>query len=317
MASRLPVSALVIASALWGVATSGTKYALTGFGPLTLLAVELAAATTALWITLLIRGYRPPSSWRVAALLGLLEPALAYLGDTMGLDRTSASNASLIFGLESSMVVVLAAVFLRERITPALGLSVLAGLLGLAALEGITALSSPRIGDAYVLGGALAAATYTIVARGAEDENDSLALTAHQFAFASLVIVPAAMISWSTGGEAVPTHVAVRFWVAAALVGIAGYAVSFILYNWAITAIEAGAAGVIINLIPAFALASAVLWLGESLTRGRLIGALLIASSVAVFSWTELRGSRESAAGEVAVAVTEFALEQLPARILG
>jgi O-acetylserine/cysteine efflux transporter len=314
MASRAPVVALVLAAGLWGVATSGTKFALSGFGPLTLLAVELGAATTALWITLLIRGYRPPSSWRVACLLGLLEPALAYLGDTIGLDRTSASNASLIFGLESTFVVLLAAVLLHERITPALAGSVLAGLLGLVALEGINALTAPHLGDVLVLCGAVSAACYTILARHAEDENDTLALTAHQFAFASLIIVPTASLSWISGSEPMPAHVAARFWIAAVLVGIAGYAVSFILYNWAITVIEAGAAGVIINLIPAFALASAVLWLGESLTRGRMIGALLIASSVAIFSWTQ---TRASARGQVSVPVTQIALEQLPARVLG
>ncbi len=64
---------------LWGGAVSGTKYALRGFGPGTLLSVELLAATVVLWAALLMRGYRPPGSWWLPALLGLLEPALAYL----------------------------------------------------------------------------------------------------------------------------------------------------------------------------------------------------------------------------------------------
>ena len=285
------VVALVLAAALWGVATTGTKYALGGFDPLTLLAVELSAATVALWCALLLRGYRPPPSWRVAFVLGLLEPALAYVAETFGLDRTSAANASLIFGLESTLVVILAAIFLHERITAPLGLSVLAGLLGLAAVEGITTLSAPRPGDALILGGAVSAALYTIVARGSDDEADPLALTAHQFGFAALLVVPIALGAWATGDETVPTQVAPKFWVVAALVGVLGFGASFILYNWAINLIEAGAAGVIINLIPAFTLLSAVGWLGESLTGPRIAGAALIAVSVAIFSWTELRGT--------------------------
>ena len=43
-----------------GVAMTGTKFAIGGFGPLTLLAVELVAATVALWIALLVRGYQRP-----------------------------------------------------------------------------------------------------------------------------------------------------------------------------------------------------------------------------------------------------------------
>lgn len=52
---------------------------------------------------LLLSGYRPPASWRVAALLGLLEPALAYLGDTVGLSHTAAVDGSIISGLESGL----------------------------------------------------------------------------------------------------------------------------------------------------------------------------------------------------------------------
>jgi len=68
-----PLAALLLASVLWGGAITGTKYALRAFDPVTLLGVELAAATAALWAVLLIRGYRPPPSWPAAVLLGLLE----------------------------------------------------------------------------------------------------------------------------------------------------------------------------------------------------------------------------------------------------
>ena len=40
--------------------------------------------------------------------------------------------------------------------------------------------------------------------------------------------------------------------------GIGGFALSFLLYNKAITQVDAGTAAVVINLIPAFGLISAV-----------------------------------------------------------
>jgi O-acetylserine/cysteine efflux transporter len=287
MSTRLPVLALVLASMLWGVATSATKFALGGFGPVTLLAIELLAATAALWVCLLVRGYRPPSSWRLAATLALLEPAVAYLGATAGLARTSASNAALLFGLESAFAVLLAAVFLREPLSRALGIAVVAAILGLIALESATDLTGPRLGDLFVLCGALSAAGYTVVARQAGDGPEPFSLTAHQFAFASLFVTPIALMAWANGSETVPTHVAGRYWLAALAVGVAGFAITFLLYNYAIGQLRAGTASVIINLIPAFGLASAVLWLDESLTAVRLGGAALIAVSVATFAWTE------------------------------
>ena len=60
---RRPALALVVAAGLWGMAVTGTKYALGGFDPVTLLSVELLAGTALLWAALLVRGYRPPRSW--------------------------------------------------------------------------------------------------------------------------------------------------------------------------------------------------------------------------------------------------------------
>jgi hypothetical protein len=37
-----------------------TKYALRGFGPVTLLAISLAAGTAVLWTIVILRGHRPP-----------------------------------------------------------------------------------------------------------------------------------------------------------------------------------------------------------------------------------------------------------------
>jgi O-acetylserine/cysteine efflux transporter len=310
------VSALILAAAMWGFATSGTKYALAGFEPLTLLAVQLVAATVALWAALVVRdrwarvrsglraGWRPTrwtwSQWRLPLALGLLEPALAYLGDTMGLARTTAANASVIIGLESAFVVLLAALFLRERITRNLCLAVLAGLLGLVALEQVSWLTGPGLGDLLVLGGALSAAGYTIVARRVDESCDSLALTARQFAVASMLVCPAAIGAWVAGAEPVPTHAAANLWLAAVLVGVAGFALSFLIYNWAIVVVEAGMAAVIINLIPAFGLLSAVVWLGEELTAARLVGAGLITVSVGIFTWAEVRAGGSAAIDEFA-----------------
>jgi len=71
MITRLPLAALITASLFWGTAVSVTKYALRGFGPVTLLAISLIAGTAALWTIVILRGHRPPLPWRRAVLLGL------------------------------------------------------------------------------------------------------------------------------------------------------------------------------------------------------------------------------------------------------
>src|SRR5262249_36616578 len=104
---KRPMLALMLAALLWGGAVTGTKYALGGFGPGRLLAVELTAAAAVLWGITLVRGYRPPRRWWLPVLLGLLEPAVAYLAETAGLSMTSAVSGAVITGLESALVVTL------------------------------------------------------------------------------------------------------------------------------------------------------------------------------------------------------------------
>ena len=205
--SRRPAVALVIAAGLWGVAVSGTKYALGGFDPVTLLSIELVAGAAVLWAALLIRGYRPPGSWWLPALLGLLEPTLAYLADTFGLSLTSAVHGAVINGLESGLVVLLAAVLLRETVTRPAILAIVAALGGLAVLAagGAGAGRGTAAGDLLVAAGVLSASLYTIVAKRFDDGSDALSLTTWQFTVAALVSLLVTIGHWTAGsGTACP-----------------------------------------------------------------------------------------------------------------
>jgi O-acetylserine/cysteine efflux transporter len=286
-----PAGALLVAAGLWGVAVSGTKYALDGFDPFTLLSVELLAGAGVLWIALLVRGYRPPRSWWLPAVLGLLEPALAYLGDTFGLSLTSAVHGAVIGGLESGLVVLLAAVLLRETVTRPTVLAIGIALAGLAVLAGVGAGAGggTAAGDLLVAGGVLSASLYTIVAKRFDDGSDALSLTAWQFSVAAFVSLLVSVPRWAGGAGAVPA--APRFWLVAVLVGVGGFGLSFLLFNMVISEVDAGRAAVVLNLIPVFGVASAVIFLGEGMTRRDTIGAVFIGSSVLYFAISDHRES--------------------------
>ena len=288
---RGPLVALVAASALWGGAISGTKFALRGFDPITLLSIELVAATGALWAVLLVRGYRPPRSWRLPVLLGMLEPAVAYLGDTFGLSRTSAANGAVISGLESALVVALAALLLGEAISRAAVIAVALALAGLVVLAGGGAAHGGAVGDLCVAGGALSASAYTVVVKRFDDGSDTLSLTTWQFTVATAVILAVATAGWLHRSERPPLDAPGRYWVAAVLVGLAGFALSFFLYNVAIARVDAGWAAVVLNLIPVFGLVASMTFLGEGLTAGAAAGALLIGVSVVYFTICDRRGA--------------------------
>ena len=287
---RSPTAALLAAAGMWGAAVTGTKYALGGFDPLTLLSAELVAGAGVLWAALLIRGYRPPGSWWLPALLGLLEPALAYLGDTFGLSLTSAVHGAMINGLESGLVVVLAALLLKETVTRPAILAVAAALAGLAVLAGTGAGRSTTAGDLLVAGGVLSASLYTIVAKRFDDGSDALSLTAWQFTAAALVSLLVTIARWRAGAGIVPA--APRFWLIAVLVGAGGFGASFLLFNTVIVQVDAGRAAILLNLIPVFGVVSAVIFLRESVTSRDALGAVLVGSSVLYFTIADRRSSQ-------------------------
>jgi O-acetylserine/cysteine efflux transporter len=282
---------LVVASGLWGGAVCGTKYALAGFGPVTLLAVALAAAAAVLWVMLLTRGYRAPRTWWLPVLLGLLEPALAYLADTLGLSLTSAVHGALLSGLESAVVVALAAILLRETVSTPAAMAVLMALAGLAVLAGTGGGRGTAVGDLLVAGGVLSASLYTIVAKRFCDDSDPLSLTTWQFTVAAIATGGAMTARWATGAERLPAAVPARFWLAAALVGVAGYGVSFLLFNSVISRVGASQAAVVLNLIPVFAFTGATVFLNERVTRGDVLGAALVGFSVVYFTVADHRAA--------------------------
>jgi drug/metabolite transporter (DMT)-like permease len=278
-----PMTGMVVASALFGAAVTGTKYALAGFDPYTLLAVELVAATTALWAVVLRKGRGTPDSWRLVGVLGVLEPCLAYLLVTFGLTRTTASAGSLLTGSESAITALLAALVLRERVTRMALLAIALAFGGVLMLEGGRPWGGSGFGNLCIALGVLSASSYTIVLKRWSDNTEPLVLTAHQFSVATAVVVAVAVTRWGSGVSDLPASISPRYWAAATLVGIFGYGTSFLLFNTCIDRVSAGTTAIVLNLIPAFGVVTAVVCLGEALTRNLAFGAALIAGSVVAF----------------------------------
>jgi drug/metabolite transporter (DMT)-like permease len=103
--SRSAVS-LVLASASWGIATVICKDLLSSVSPVTLLVIQLAPSVLLLWLLALIGRVQIPG-WRTLLLLGLLgvlNPGVSYALSLVGLQRTTASVASLLWASEPVLI---------------------------------------------------------------------------------------------------------------------------------------------------------------------------------------------------------------------
>jgi len=136
----LPVVALLLASALWGLTWLPLKYFGTyGIaGPLVTLAAHGAVGLLAL--PLLARGYRAwKSDWRSMALLAV-SGGLANLAFATAMQRGDVTRVMVLFYLLPAWGVLLAYLVLGERVDARRRLSLLAGLAG-----GFLAVGGPRV----------------------------------------------------------------------------------------------------------------------------------------------------------------------------
>lgn len=273
-----PIGALVLASLLWGSADVAGKLALTAFPPATLAAMRFAVALAILWPLSRWRGAaRVPA--RVTAPLGLLGVALTFLLQNLGLDRTTATNASLLQGASPILILVLAAVVLGERLCGRRIAAVAAAMTGVVAvtLPGNGAMLTPGLGDIFVLASAGCFAAFVVLGRRAFPDYGTLPVLAGMAAWGTAALLPLAVVeSWPAPPMAVgPGQIALVLYL-----GAGCSALTYALWGYALRHVEAGRAAAFDALIPIVGVVTAALVLREAPTFWHAVGGVLVVAGV-------------------------------------
>jgi drug/metabolite transporter (DMT)-like permease len=287
---RRPFVYLVLAAACWGVGTVISKQALDAIAPVVLLVVQLTVSV--LLLTVLTARPGPQRSGgrseRCAMLLGLLNPGLSYALALVGLSTIAANTSVLIWATEPALIVLLAVVFLGERLTlplvGALGLA-LTGVLLVVYAGGI---SGSPVGITLTFGAVLACAVYTVLARvwAVDTATATITLGQQSAALVFALALGLGVAAFGTEGLSGPVplgEVPLTAWVAAVISGAIYYALAFWLYLSALKQVPASVAGSFLTLVPVFGVAAA-LATGERLDNRQWLGAALVVASVAVIT---------------------------------
>jgi drug/metabolite transporter (DMT)-like permease len=293
-AASRDVAALILAAVCWGLGTVVSKVALEEFPPFTLLAAQLA--TSVVVLALLLRRQGVPLFGQVPPILGrlgVLNPGIAYALSLIGLASITASLAVLLWALEPILILVLAAVFLGERITRAF-----VALTGIALIGMVLVVYDPGAGASQLVGVALTVAgvaccaAYTVITRrfipGADDTSQVvLSQQVHALAFT----IPALVVVAALGFAVVPTTFSAVGLASALTSGILYYAAAYLLYLSALRRVQASLAASSFYLIPVVGLTAGGLLLGDRLEPYQWAGAVLVIGAVIGI----LRGSSSAA----------------------
>jgi probable blue pigment (indigoidine) exporter len=282
MPDRRAAISLILAAAAWGFGTVIAKRAVTEVAPIALLALQLGSSVLFLTLLMQWRGVplRDPSMPPLLGRLGLLNPGAAYGLSLLGLTSISASLSVLLWALEPLLILVLAAVVLRERAGPAVVL--LSGI----AIVGLTvvaqpALSATALGVLLTVAGVVCCAVYTIVVRrsiAAADSTAQVILTQQAYAFGlALAIAAALALAGRDVGLANVTPLGIASAVGS---GLLYYAVAYWFYLGGLRRVPASVASASFYLVPVFGVTGGLILLGESLSASQWVGVVVAAVAV-------------------------------------
>lgn len=284
------IVAMILSAAAWGLGTVMSKATLSTLPPVVLLAIQLTASTTALWVATWLGRIQFRSADLQHGWAGFFEPGLAYLLGLIGIEMTTASNATLVSALEPFMILALAFLLLRERVTRRTVILMIISMIGVILITGATSAGKSTItGNVMVLIGTASAAIYVILSRNSVAFIHPLPLAAAQQTVGLGVAVLALILQLLISRSQIVNQIASEVLIFAAVSGLVQYSLAFALYLTALKYIPATQAAIYLTLIPVFGVSGGVIFLNEALTSTQLLGATLIVVTLSVLNWSRAK----------------------------
>jgi drug/metabolite transporter (DMT)-like permease len=265
---KLAPWALLAVSASWGAAFVIMKPAIERQSVNSFLATRFTFAVLAM---ILLR----PSVLRKINKEMLLKGSLAglflgtgYIFQTLGLARTGAAITGFVTGLYVVLTPLIAALFLKERITRFTWFCVVLATigLGLLSLRGW----SVGVGEALVFVSAIAFAAHIVTLSKWSFGLDAYALTIVQLSICALLT---GVISLGQGYETPPDS---GVWGVVIFTAVIATAVAFIVQTWSQAHMNSTKVAVILTMEVVFAALFAVAFGGESLTLQVSLGGAIV-----------------------------------------
>ena len=299
-AARRDYLPLILAAACWGLGTVVSKRAVAEIPPLTLLSIQLGSSLLLLGILMRARGvpFQDASASPILGRLGVLNPGLAYALSLLGLATITASLSVMLWALEPLLILLLAAVFLQERVTLGLVLLSLVAVAGMLLVIYQPGGAESVIGVLLTVAGVACCAVYTVITRRWISTSDSTAqVVVAQQAYALAVAFVLVLAAWVLGGAVRPEVVSPIGIASAVGSGVLYYGLAYWLYLTGLRRVPASIAAASFYLIPIFGVAGGVLLLDERLAPSQWVGAAIVLAAIGVI----LRRTTQSLASGPAV----------------
>ena len=298
---------MILTALVWAGLFPTGKVALRSIPPFTFAAIRLSIGALLLFLYLRRQNTadnltrEAPVNWTPRLVgsflfLGFTGYLLSVGGSYQGLHLTTATNAALLNAASPVAIALLAAVFLREKLSARMLLGIGISIVGVVVIVSrgswqVVLAGAYNPGDLIIIATLFAWGVYTTYGRHLMHEVSPLAATTYAYIAGAMYL---ALACWWTEWEDW------RFadtrwdsWLAVAYQSTLGTFAHFWYYQ-AVAILGPSRAGVFINLVPVLAIGIAYVFLGERVTSAHLLGGLVVLLGVGVAA---RRTQREKDAG--------------------
>lgn len=281
MASRRSYAlvGLVLVMFVWGSTYVVTKTVVREIPPLTLAVLRYLIAAGVLVPIAMRRGGlmrlprplpRAPLAW-----MGLNGIVILTVGFNYGLIYGSASQGALLYALTPAAVAIAAVFGLKEtpsgRRIAGIILSVAGTTLVVASVGTDRAGPRPLLGALCMVAGVVAWAQYTVIAKRLADV-DQVVVIACVSTIGMAMLLPFAAGELLTSPMSQPSLAA---WGGALFLGAVASAIAYVVYSLILRELDASLVGAYFTLDPLVGVATAILFLGEELRGGQVVGGVI------------------------------------------
>ena len=281
---------LVLANIIYATSYVATRVALEYVPPSTLALIRLVIGS--LVLAPLAFAFRRPGApafsradrWRLFW-MGALGFAGAFALSHWGLARSTATNGALLITVEPITLMLLAPLFLGERLSRWEGAGAALTLLGAAIViaNGIPGVSQALVphwrGDLLLILAGMAYASYSLVGRDILARHSSLSITAWSIVWGTVTMLPLALVEWASGAapRLTPAAIGATLYLAVVIT-----ALGYLAWNYALERVPASRAAIFLNLQPLVGALLGVGVLGEPLTAYTVAGGGLILAGLSL-----------------------------------
>ncbi len=270
---------LVLTFIIWGSLYVAAKSVMSEIPPTAVLAARYAVAVIVLYFVMRRRGFKKikKEHRKMLFAVGFVGYFCGIAFQLAGNDLVNASLSSLINSLNPVVIPIIAAIFLKEKLTYKTVISIILSVIGVYIILGVGGGGS-FWGIAVNILSLLFWSASCCMVRGISKDYDPIQITLYAMAIALCFAVPVAVYNIST----TPCSLSVNGVLSLLYIGLVCTALSHVFWNRSLKILPATTCSLFYPIQPLTSAVLAIAVLGERLSISFIIGAVIICISMII-----------------------------------